>query len=160
MLLADLPVFIKCDVAHENYKRSVCATRPGFRQACIWWFCYTSGILPLCLLGNFACFFVVRWFFLQKIFQEYHQSVKQLGSSGFGPNCLQRLSADDASRQRVNKAWPKWSRDRSNQQPQLDRGKLQVLSIKVRVQRSGIDTIKYMYHTWPRIRMGKWQTHS
>ena len=28
----------------------------------------------------------------------------------------------------------------------------------VRVQRSGIDTIKY--HTWPRIPMGKWQTHS
>ena len=29
---------------------------------------------------------------------------------------------------------------------------------KVRVQRSGIDTIKY--HTWPRIPMGKWHTHS
>ena len=29
---------------------------------------------------------------------------------------------------------------------------------KVRVQRSGIDTIKY--HAWPRIPMGKWQTHS
>ena len=28
----------------------------------------------------------------------------------------------------------------------------------VRVQRSGIDTIKH--HTWPRIPMGKWQTHS
>ena len=28
---------------------------------------------------------------------------------------------------------------------------------KVRVQRSGIDTIKY--HTWPKISMGKWQTH-
>ena len=26
------------------------------------------------------------------------------------------------------------------------------------MQRSGIDTIKY--HTWPRIPMGKWQTHS
>ena len=26
-----------------------------------------------------------------------------------------------------------------------------------RLQRSGIDTIKY--HTWPRIPMGKWQTH-
>ena len=28
---------------------------------------------------------------------------------------------------------------------------------QVRLQRSGIDTIKY--HTWPRIPMGKWQTH-
>ena len=27
----------------------------------------------------------------------------------------------------------------------------------IRLQRSGIDTIKY--HTWPRISMGKWQTH-
>ena len=27
----------------------------------------------------------------------------------------------------------------------------------IRLQRSGIDTIKY--HTWPRIPMGKWQTH-
>ena len=40
-----------------------------------------------------------------KIFQEYHQSVKQFGSrSGFvgpdlGPNCLQRLSADDIGRE-------------------------------------------------------------
>ena len=33
-----------------------------------------------------------------------------------------------------------------------------ILSKEVRVQRSGIDTIKY--HTWPRIPMGKWQTHS
>ena len=33
-----------------------------------------------------------------------------------------------------------------------------ILHIKViRLQRSGIDTIKY--HTWPRIPMGKWQTH-
>ena len=31
-------------------------------------------------------------------------------------------------------------------------------SMLVRVQRSGIDTIKY--HTWPRTPMGKWQTHS
>ena len=32
------------------------------------------------------------------------------------------------------------------------------LSVKlIRLQRSGIDTIKY--HTWPRIPMGKWQTH-
>ena len=28
----------------------------------------------------------------------------------------------------------------------------------VRVRRTGIDTIKY--HTWPRIQMGKWQTHN
>ena len=34
----------------------------------------------------------------------------------------------------------------------------EIRSIQViRLQRSGIDTIKY--HTWPRIPMGKWQTH-
>ena len=49
--------------------------------------------------------------FFEKFFQEYHLSVKQIGSrSGptffvgpdLGPNCLQRLSADDTRRQRVN----------------------------------------------------------
>ena len=49
-------------------------------------------------------------FIFEKFFQEYHMSVKQIGSrSGptffrpdLGPNCLQRLSADDTRRQRVN----------------------------------------------------------
>ena len=41
--------------------------------------------LTLCMLGNFACFFCHLWIFLKtnffkKIFQEYHQSVKQFGS--------------------------------------------------------------------------------
>ena len=45
--------------------------------------------LTLCMLGNFACFFVVcRLFtkmnFFKKIFQKYHQSVMQFGS-GSGP---------------------------------------------------------------------------
>ena len=35
--------------------------------------------------------------FLEKFFQEYYQIVQQ-----FGPNFLQRLSADDTRRQRVN----------------------------------------------------------
>ena len=33
-----------------------------------------------------------------------------------------------------------------------------LLALKVSKGASGIDTIKY--HTWPRIPMGKWQTHS
>ena len=48
--------------------------------------------------------------FFEKFFQEYHQSVKQFGSRSVptfcqpnpSPNCLQRLSADDTSRHRVN----------------------------------------------------------
>ena len=44
--------------------------------------------------------------FFKTIFQEYHQSVKQFGCRShfvgpdLGPNCLQRLSADDKSLQR------------------------------------------------------------
>ena len=44
-----------------------------------------SAHLTLCMLGNFACFFVVCGFFFPKIsffkkmFEEYHQSVKQFG---------------------------------------------------------------------------------
>ena len=45
------------------------------------------GALTLCMLGNFACFFVVSGFFFffkftfsKKVFQEYQQSVKQFGS--------------------------------------------------------------------------------
>ena len=33
----------------------------------------------------------------EKFFQEYHQSI----GPDLGPNCLQRLSVDDSSRQRV-----------------------------------------------------------
>ena len=46
----------------------------------------TFLLLSLCMLGNFACFFVVCGFFFsinffqKKIFQEYHQNVKQFGS--------------------------------------------------------------------------------
>ena len=48
--------------------------------------------------------------FFEKIFQEYHQSIKQFGSrSGptfcrpdLGPNCLQKLSAHDTSRPGMN----------------------------------------------------------
>ena len=52
-----------------------------------------NGILTLCMLGNFACFFVVCGFFFfflnyfffkkkkkKKNFQEYHHSVKQFES--------------------------------------------------------------------------------
>ena len=75
-----------------------------------------NGILTLCMLGNFACFFVVcRFFFfffsnyiffLKKKFQEYHSVNNNLGPDlarhfvepDLDPNCLQRLSADDKSR--------------------------------------------------------------
>ena len=48
-------------------------------------------------------------YFQNQPFQEYHQSVKQLRSGSarrfvgpdLGPNCLQRLSADGTSRQRI-----------------------------------------------------------
>ena len=73
--------------------------------------------LTLCLLGSFSCFFYVcRFFsnstFLKNSFRSYHQLVKQLTvwikirltyvRPDLGPNCLQRLSADDTWMQRVN----------------------------------------------------------
>ena len=55
----------------------------------------------------FCClliFFKIEIF--KKNFQEYHRSIKQFGSKSgrhfvgpdLGPNCLQRLSADDTSK--------------------------------------------------------------
>ena len=58
---------------------------------------------------SFADFFQ-NHLFREKIFQEYHQSVKQFESrSGptflfgpdLGPNCLQRLKSDNTSKQSV-----------------------------------------------------------
>ena len=56
-----------------------------------------SVLLTLCMLGNFACFFVVCGFFFffkltfsKKIFQEHHQGVKQIGSRS-GPMFLSGL---------------------------------------------------------------------
>ena len=67
-------------------------------------------LLTLCILGNFSCFFccqliIFKINFFEKFFQEYHQSVIQIGSRT-GPTCcralswskLQRLSADDTSK--------------------------------------------------------------
>ena len=54
-------------------------------------------------------------YLFQKLFQEYHQSVKQFGSRsgptfcrpGLGPNCLQKLSAVDRDNgDRVNSLPP------------------------------------------------------
>ena len=74
--------------------------KKGFSAAC--W------VILHAFLSSADIFFNTNFF--EKFFQEYHQSVKQFGSSqapqnvgpDLGPNCLQRLSADDTSRQRVN----------------------------------------------------------
>ena len=64
---------------------------------------FVSSFFTICLLGNFAYFNVVFWFFFQnqlfhKFFQEWNrQSIKQYGSD-LGPNCLQKLSADVQSK--------------------------------------------------------------
>ena len=56
-----------------------------------------------------SAIFFLKPIFRKKIFYEYDQSVKQFGSRpgptfvgpGLGPNCLQRLSADDTTMNRV-----------------------------------------------------------
>ena len=70
-----------------------------------------SGMLILCMLGNFVCFFVVYGFFLKLTFSKksFRNTIRMSNSldpdqarqfigSDLGPNCLQRLSADDKSR--------------------------------------------------------------
>ena len=73
--------------------------------------------LTLCLLGNFACFFVVCRFFSKSTFLENSfkntirvsnslesDQARQIVQPDLGPNCLHRLSADD-SRQRPGRVW-------------------------------------------------------
>ena len=74
------------------------------------------------MLGNFVnfSFHLLIFFFkiniVEKLFQEYHQSVKQFGSISaptyvgpdLGPNCLQRyqqMTKAATSKERVNKAY-------------------------------------------------------
>ena len=78
--------------------------------------CITFECWTLCLLGNFACFFVVCCFISKSTFSNKYscrttirksnsldptQAQRNVGPD-LGPNCLQKLSADDTSRQRVN----------------------------------------------------------
>ena len=74
-----------------------------------------EGWLTLCLLGNFLFFFFVAcWFFQNQLFRKnYFRITIRVSSSldpdqarlnvgpDHGPNCLQRLSADNTCRQRV-----------------------------------------------------------
>ena len=64
-----------------------------------------TGALTLCMLGNFACFFVVCNFFFKinffkKIFQEYHQSVKKFvsrsGPTMSGLICVQTVGKSES----------------------------------------------------------------
>ena len=54
-------------------------------------------MLFCCLLIFFYCFFLYKKInFFENFSHEYHQIVKQFGP-GLGPNCLQKLSADDTN---------------------------------------------------------------
>ena len=65
-------------------------------------------LLTLCILGNFLCFFVVCWFFSKLTFwkNSFRNTIsvsngldpdqdRHFVGPGLGPNCLQRLAADD-----------------------------------------------------------------
>ena len=78
-------------------------------------------LLTLCMLGNFSCnafkicclllnFFKINFF--EKFFQEHYQSVSNALDPDLGPNCMQRLSADDKVRHWQAKSYSKglvWS---------------------------------------------------
>ena len=60
-------------------------------------FCCLSMIFHAFVVHHLLTFFKIIVF--KPFFQEHYQSVKQFGSVGpdLGPNCLQRLLADDKS---------------------------------------------------------------
>ena len=89
---------------------------------CHSWLARQYYCITICMLGNFLypCLSSVDFFrpkssFFEKLFQTYHQSVKYLGSRSdrqnvgpdMGPNCLQRLLADDTSQETVKVCF-KW----------------------------------------------------
>ena len=62
---------------------------------------FASWVIFHASFGRLLIFFKINFF--EKIFQEYHLSVKQIGSRrlvrpDLGPNCLQKLSAYDTKR--------------------------------------------------------------
>ena len=73
--------------------------------------CCLALVLIICLLGNFACFLLSQNQHFQK--KSLRNTIRvsnildpdqaqHFVGPDLGPNCLQRLSADDTSRQRVN----------------------------------------------------------
>ena len=89
------------------------------------WFYCTSCSLPdiehvskeklnLCMLGNFSCFLSSADFFSKSTFSKIFfritirvsnsldpDQARHIVGPDLGPNCLQRLSVDDTSRQRI-----------------------------------------------------------
>ena len=57
--------------------------------------------LTLCLLGNFSCFLSSADFFIVNFLEKFFQGPEQNVGPDLGPNCLQRLSADDTCRQEI-----------------------------------------------------------
>ena len=75
------------------------------------WPLYIDDCLTLCMLCNFACFFVVCGFFLKLTFFKNHLSgitsvsnsldpdqVRRFVGPDLGPICLRQLSADNKNR--------------------------------------------------------------
>ena len=72
--------------------------------------------LTHCMLGNFSCFFVVCGFFYSVFKKKYFRNTIRVSNSldpdqarrfvgpDLGPNCLQRLPADDKSRHKRGKS--------------------------------------------------------
>ena len=72
------------------------------------------AVLLRCRMGNFSCFFVVCCFFSKSTFSKNSfrntitvsksldpDQARHFVGPDLGPNCLQRISADDTCKQRV-----------------------------------------------------------
>ena len=63
----------------------------------------TALYITLCLLGNFACFSSSADFFQNQLFlRKKNSGIGSVSVGSVASNFLQRLSVDDACRQRVN----------------------------------------------------------
>ena len=84
----------QADSSHEMSTYFLWKIKTKFRMRSAALF-YLALYIMLCMLGNFACFFVVCGFsfkiiFFQKIFQVYYQNVKQFGFRSGPTKCWNR----------------------------------------------------------------------
>ena len=107
----------QADSSHEMSTYFLWKIKTKFRMRSAALF-YLALYVMLCMLGNFACFFVVCGFSFKIIFffkKSFRYTIRMSNSldsdqarqnvgTDLDPNCLQRFSADDKSRHQQGKS--------------------------------------------------------